>query len=83
MAGCGKKPSIAPIQKDYYDSLRVKLGLDSTAVFIENKYRDPNVKAVFYIPVGEQDTFYYAVQKNDSVFLFALVRGKGVRIIRE
>lgn len=83
LVGCGKKSVISSKQKEDYDSLRMKLGLDSTAVFIENKYRDPNVKAIFYIPVGEEDTFYYAVQNNDSVFLFGLVRGKGIRIIRE
>lgn len=44
---------------------------------------NPNIKALFYIVGERRDTFYYAVQQNDSIFLWAIVKGKYVRLIRD
>ena len=44
--------------------------------------QDLRIKKTFYKAVGT-DTFHYAVTEDDSVFLWAIVRGEGVHLIRD
>ncbi len=69
--------------KDNNKALRKKLKLDSSCVFLEQKKEIPGIKALFYIPVGKKDTFHYAIQENDSIFLWAIVKGKKIRLVRD
>lgn len=55
---------------------------DSSLVFVPYE-NDPDIKDIFYKAVGKQDTFYYAIQNNGSIFLWAIVRGKGVKLLRD
>ena len=77
--GCRKTTS----SSNGYEYLRDSLGLDSTCVFVPYENDIPGIKALFYIAEGEQDTFHYAVQDNDSIFLWAIVKGKGVHMVRD
>ena len=48
-----------------------------------NDIEDTNLDSVFYVAVGKQDTFWYAKDKNDSIYLWAIVKGEGVHLIRD
>jgi len=69
---CGKKKILKKTSKEKH-----------RCIFIEYKEKKPGIKALFYIPVGKKDTFHYAVQDNDSIFLWAIVRGNKVRLIKD
>jgi len=66
-----------------FEALRDSLGLDSKCVFLPYDRDIPNIKALFYIAVAPQDTFHYAVQDNDSIFLWAIVSGNGTHLVRD
>lgn len=60
---------------DYAIFLRNSFNADST--YVEKH------DSVFYIAVGIQDTFWYAIDKNDSVYLWAIQKGEGIHMIRD
>ncbi len=71
LAGCKRQPA------EYVAGFH---GLDT---LLTNDIEDTNLDSVFYVAVGKQDTFWYAKDKNDSIYLWAIVKGEGVHLIRD
>ena len=81
ITGCSKQQVKHNYRYDF-EALRNKLGLDSSYVPVEYKNDYSGIKALFFIAEG-QDTFHYAIQENDSIFLWAIVKKDKVKIIRD
>lgn len=69
-------------------ALKDSLGLNDRCIYVPyeddgSPDHDTNVKACFYIAVPPKDTFHYAIQQNDSIFLWAIVSGEGVHLVRD
>ena len=72
---CPQPVKDTPVTGALSDSSYVSFSSDSTEP-------DIKVKKTFYKAVGK-DTFHYAVTEDDSVILWAIVRGEGVHLIRD
>ena len=70
VVGCGKHPTY--IIPEFQE-------LDSFTIEVQDSISD----SIFYIAVGKQDTFWYAKDKNDSIYLWAIVKGEGIHLIRD
>lgn len=79
----GKEVRVEDNVEQNQEKIRDNLGLDSSCVFMQYNGDEPGIKALFYIAEGKQDTFHYAVTEEDSVFLWAVVSGKYVHLVRE
>ena len=76
-------PSQATSQKKNTSSSVYTTKAGHKRIYIKQDKKIPGIKALFYVPVGKRDTFHYAIQDNDSIFLWAIIKGKKVRLIRD
>lgn len=67
----------ATISKADFEKLRDSLKLDSSCIYVPSKGKD--IKALFYMINSTKDTFYYTINKDNSITRIAIFyKGGGV-----
>lgn len=71
--------------KQGYSSKKIKSKLKRIYIpYNKNApHYNPNIKKLFYVVDEKKDTFHYAIKQNDSIFLWAIVRGEKIRLIKD
>lgn len=65
------------ISKADFEKLRDSLNLDSSCIYVPSKGKD--IKALFYMINSTKDTFYYTINKDNSITRIAIFyKGGGV-----